>query len=156
MEVRILGCYGAELPRYRFGSFVTSGKLQLGAGAVTSIPHLFEQRRISNILVTPIHLDPSKDPSFLAANLVGARFHQPLSISSILRVIEGIKAYLFNDALWPNFTALPAMKSPVLKFMSIQPREDIPLQDFTIRAIPGNHTVPATEYKSKENAIGFN
>jgi cAMP phosphodiesterase len=149
MEVRILGCYGAELPGYRFCSFVISGKLQLNAGAVTSIPRLSEPRRISNILVTPIHLDPIKDIPFLAENLVGDRFHQPLNIISIPRVIEGIMAHLFNDALWPNFPALPTMKSPVLKFMSIQPREDIPMQDFTIRAIPVNHTVPAMEYRSQ-------
>jgi cAMP phosphodiesterase len=146
MEVRILGCYGAELPGYRFCSFVIDGKLLLDAGAVTSVLRLSEQRRISNILVTHIHLDHIKDIPFLAANLVGDRFHQPLNIISIPRVIEGIKAHLFNDALWPDFTALPTVRSPVLKLISIQPGVDIPVQGFTIRAIPVNHTVPTVGY----------
>ena len=146
MEVRILGCYGAELPGYRFCSFGIDGKLLLDAGAVTSVLRLSEQRRISNILVTHIHLDHIKDIPFLAANLVGDRFHQPLNVISIPPVIEGIKAHLFNDALWPDFTALPTVRSPVLKLMSIQPGVDIPVQGFTIRAIPVNHTVPAVGY----------
>ena len=146
MEIRILGCYGAELPGYRFCSFVIDGKLLLDAGAVTSVLRLSEQRRISNILVTHAHLDHIKDIPFLAANLVGERLPQPVNIISIARVIEGIKAHLFNGALWPDFTALPTVKSPVLKFMSIEPRVDIPVQGFTVRAIPVNHTVPAVGY----------
>jgi ribonuclease BN (tRNA processing enzyme) len=119
MEVRILGCYGAELPGYRFCSFVIDGKLLLDAGAVTSVLRLSEQRRISNILVTHTHFDPIKDPPFSPANLVGDRFHQPLNIIIISRVIEGIKAYLFNDAHRLDFAALPPVKSPVLKFVSM-------------------------------------
>lgn len=146
MEIRILGCYGGELPGYRLCSFVIDRKLLLDAGAVTSVLRLSEQRRISNILVTHTHLDHIKDIPFLAANLVGVRLHQPVNIISTPQVIEGIKVHLFNDALWPDFTVLPNVKSPVLKFMSIEPSVDIPVQGFTIRAIPVNHTVPAVGY----------
>ncbi len=119
MEVRIPGCYGAELPGHRFCSFVKDGKLLLDAGAVTSVLRLSEQRQISNILVTHTHLDHIKDIPFLAANLVGDRFHQPLNIISIPRAIEGIKAYLFDDALRPDLAAPPTVKSSVLKSMSM-------------------------------------
>jgi cAMP phosphodiesterase len=146
MEVRILGCYGGELPGYRFCSFGIDGRLLLDAGAVTSVLRLSEQRRICNILVTHSHLDHIKDIPFLAANLAGERFHQPINILSIPPVIEEIKSHLFNGALWPDFTSLPTVESPVLKFMPIEPTKDIPLQGFTIRAIPVNHTVPAVGF----------
>ncbi len=95
------------------------GKLLLDAGAVTSVPRLSEQCRISNILVTHTHLDHIKDIPFLPANLGGDRFYQPLNIISIPRAIEGIKAYLFDDALRPDLAAPPTVKSSVLKSMSM-------------------------------------
>jgi len=146
MEVRILGCYGGELPGYRLCSFVIDGKLLLDAGAVTSVLRLSEQRRISNILITHTHLDHIKDIPLLAANLVGERFRQPVNIISTSRIIEGIKFHLFNDALWPDFTVLPTVESPVLKFISVEPGVDVRVQDFTIRAIPVNHAVQGVGY----------
>jgi ribonuclease BN (tRNA processing enzyme) len=146
MEIRVLGCYGGELPGYRVSSFVVDGKLLLDAGAVTSVLRLSEQLRIEAILVTHTHLDHIRDIPFLAANLLGERTAHPIHIVSTRPIIEGIKAHLFNDALWPDFTVLPSAESPVLKFMAIEPMVEVPVQDFTIRAIPVNHTVPAVGY----------
>ena len=142
MEVRILS-WGARLPGYHFCSFLIDGKFLLDAPAVTSVLRFSEQCRISNILITQIQFGRIKDIPFLAANLAGDFLYQPLSIISIPRVIEGIKAYPFNDVLWPNFTALPTVRSPIPKFPSIQPGGNIPEQGLTIRAIPVNHMVSA-------------
>lgn len=146
MEIRVLGCYGGELPGYRFCSFAVDGKMLLDAGAVTSVLRLPEQRRLSYVLVTHTHLDHIKDIPFLAANLVEERFHQPVNIISTGQIIERIKSHLFNDALWPDFTVLPTVEFPVLKFISIEPEVDVPMGEFTIRAIPVNHTVQAVGY----------
>ena len=146
MEIRVLGCYGGELPGYFLGSFMLDGKLVVDAGSITSVLRLSEQRRISNILVTHTHLDHIKDIPLLADNLVGEPLPKPVNIISTGQIIDGIKHHLFNDALWPDFTVLPTVDSPVLKFMAIEPGVDIAVQDFTIRAIPVNHTVPAVGY----------
>jgi hypothetical protein len=37
MEIRVLGCYGGELPGYFLGSFMLDGKLVVDAGAITSV-----------------------------------------------------------------------------------------------------------------------
>ena len=146
MEVRILGCFGGELPGYPLCSIAIEKKLLLDAGAVTSVLRASEQRRISAILVTHTHLDHIKDIPFLAANLVGEHLCRPVKIISTRPVIEGIQTHLFNDALWPDFTVLPTVESPALKFISIEPDFDFSVDDFTIRAIPVNHTVPAVGY----------
>jgi len=146
MEIRVLGCYGGELPGFRHCSFAVDGKLLLDAGAVTSVLPLPEQRRITNILVTHTHLDHIKGIPFLAANLVGEGCRQPVNIISIGGVIEGLKFHLFNDALWPDFTVLPTVDSPVLRFVSIDPGVDVRVGDFTVRAVAVNHTVQAVGY----------
>ena len=146
MQMRILGCYGGELPGYRFCSFAVDGKLLLDAGAVTSVLRLSEQRRISHILITHTHLDHIKDLPFLAANLVAERRGRPIDIIATGAIIEWIKLHLFNDALWPDFTVLPTAESPVIRFVSVEPGEDVAAGDYTIRAIPVNHMVPAVGY----------
>jgi len=146
MEMRVLGCYGGELPGYRLCSFLIDKKLLLDAGAVTSVLKLSEQRRISHILITHTHLDHIKDLPFLAANLVREPLAQPINIISTSAVIEGLKYHLFNNSLWPDFTVLPTAESPVLRFTSVEPQVDVFLQNFSLRAIPVNHTVPAVGY----------
>ena len=146
MEIRILGCYGGELPGYPLCSFAIDKKLLLDAGAVTSVLRLSAQRRISDILVTHTHLDHIKDIPFLAANLVGGQVSRPVNIISTRQIIKSIQTHLFNDALWPDFTALPSVDSPVLKFIPVEPGVDFPVDDFIVRAIPVDHAVPAVGY----------
>jgi cAMP phosphodiesterase len=146
MEIRILGCYGGELPGYPLCSFAIDKKLLLDAGAVTSVLRLSAQRRISDILVTHTHLDHIKDIPFLAANLVGGQVSRPVNIISTRQIIKSIQTHLFNDALWPDFTALPSVDSPVLKFIPVEPGVDFAVDDFMVRAIPVNHAVPAVGY----------
>ena len=146
MEIRVLGCFGGELPGFPLCSFAIDKKLLLDAGAVTSVLRLSAQRRISNILVTHTHLDHIKDIPFLAANLIEGQLSRPVNIISTRQIIDGIQTHLFNDALWPDFTALPSVDSPVLKFIPVKPEVDFTVDDFTVRAIPVNHAVPAVGY----------
>jgi cAMP phosphodiesterase len=146
MEIRILGCFGGELPGYPLCSFAIDRKLLLDAGAVTSVLRLSAQRRIANILVTHTHLDHIRDIPLLAANLFGGRLSRPVNIISTRQIIDDIQTHLFNNALWPDFTELPSVDSPVLKFIPIEPGGDFAVDDFTVRAIPVNHTVPAVGY----------
>jgi len=146
MEIRILGCFGGELPGYPLCSFAIDRKLLLDAGAVTSILSLAAQRCISDILVTHTHLDHIKDIPFLAANLAGGRIARPVNIIGIPQILNGIQRHLFNNALWPDFTVLPSIDSPVLKFIPVKPGVDFGVNDFTVRAIPVNHAVPAVGY----------
>ncbi|MCX5909545.1 MAG: 3',5'-cyclic-nucleotide phosphodiesterase [Deltaproteobacteria bacterium] len=146
MEIKVLGCYGGELPGYRVCSFLIDGDLLLDAGTVTSVLSLAKQAQIANILITHTHLDHIKALPFLATNLAGGAFHQPVNIISTPKVIHGIKVHLFNNALWPDFTALPTADRPVIKFIVIDPDVDVQLREATIRAIPVEHKVPAVGY----------
>jgi ribonuclease BN (tRNA processing enzyme) len=155
MEIRVLGCYGGELPGYRVCSFLVDGDLLLDAGAVTSVLSLAEQTRIANILITHTHLDHIRDLPFLATNVAGAGFEQPINVLSTPEVIHAIKIHLFNNALWPDFTALPTADLPVIKCIAIDPDVDVRLAETTIRAIPVDHKVPAVGYlvRKRKGAI---
>lgn len=150
MELRVLGCFGGELPGFRHCCLNINGRLLLDAGAVTSVLTLAEQKKLHYILITHTHLDHIKDLPFLAANLVREKFRHPVQIISISPIIESIKAHLFNDALWPDFSVLPTVDWPILKFLAIEPEVDIQIGNYIIRAIPVSHPVPAVGYFIKQ------
>ncbi|MGQ9693675.1 MAG: MBL fold metallo-hydrolase [Thermodesulfobacteriota bacterium] len=147
MEIRVLGCFGGELPGFRHCCLEINGRLLLDAGAITPVLNLREQKKIYYILVTHTHLDHIKDIPFLAANLIKEKsLRRPVHIISTAPVIALIKTHLFNDALWPDFSALPTVEWPVLKFVEIKPEVDVQMGNYLIRAIPVNHPVPAVGY----------
>ncbi|MGB9698264.1 MAG: MBL fold metallo-hydrolase [Thermodesulfobacteriota bacterium] len=151
MEIRVLGCFGGELPGFRHCCLKIDGRLLLDAGAITPVLNLREQKKIYYILVTHTHLDHIKDIPFLAANLIKEKsLRRPVYIVSTAPVIELIKTHLFNDALWPDFSALPTVEWPILKFIEIKPEVDVPIGQYLIRAIPVNHPVPAVGYFIKQ------
>ena len=73
MKMKVLGCYGAELPGFKTMGLLLNDTLLVDAGSVTSSLSIEEQERISNILVTHSHLDHIKDILFLADNLAGRK-----------------------------------------------------------------------------------
>jgi|YelNatPaOPRAMG01_1025707.scaffolds.fasta_scaffold22091_3 ribonuclease BN (tRNA processing enzyme) len=151
MEIRVLGCFGGELPGFRHCCLKIDERLLLDAGAITPVLNLSEQKKIQYILVTHTHLDHIKDIPFLAANLIKEKsFRRPVHIVSTAPVIGLIKTHLFNDALWPDFSVLPTAEWPILKFVEIQAEVDVPIGNYLIRAIPVNHPVPAVGYFIKQ------
>lgn len=146
MEIRVLGCYGGELPGYRPCSFLVDGKILVDAGTVCSVLSASQQCRITHILITHAHIDHIKDLPFLAANRVAGFSLELLHIMSIPAVIREIQAHLFNDTLWPDFSILPTADKPIIKFYSLEPGEDVELEGYTVKAIPVNHQVPAVGY----------
>lgn len=148
--MRVLGCFGGELPGFRHCCLAIDKKLLLDAGAVTAVLSLAEQRKLLYILVTHTHLDHIKDIPFLAANLIKEGGQRPIQIISTSQIIESIKTHLFNDALWPDFSVLPTAELPVLKFVSVAPEREVNIDSYTVRAIPVNHPVPAVGYLIKK------
>ena len=146
MEIRVLGCFGGELPGFRLCSFLIDGKLLIDAGAVTSVLRIPQQNQIHHIFITHSHLDHIKDLPFLAANRYGEAFQKPLLVHSIPAVIQGIQSHLFNDTLWPDFSILPSAEQPVLKFNSLEPGAEVKVEEYTIQPVSVSHSVPAVGY----------
>ena len=145
MKIRVLGCYGSELPDFHTTTFLVNDSLLLDAGTVTSVLSLDEQTKIHNILVTHCHLDHTKDILFLADNVVG-KGNTLIEIISIPQVIDNLKFHLLNDKIWPDFTIIPTAKKPTLQFRSIETGKTISVDGLRVKAVPVNHTVDAVGY----------
>ena len=115
MEIRVLGCYGSQIPGYGLTGFLIDAKTLLDAGAVTSVLTLEEQAGVDHILITHAHLDHIRELASLADNICYLNREDPLTVVGTPLVIETLKKHIFNGIIWPDFSAIPSTEKPVLR-----------------------------------------
>ena len=157
MKIQVLGCHGSDLILgnqrqswcCRSTGFLINDHLLFDAGTAASALNLEAQRNIGHILVSHIHLDHIKELPALADNLLGTG-EDSITIYSTPTILDGLKKYVFNDHVYPNFFELPTGRRPILFESAIQPGKSIIIPEFEITPIEVNHTVPAVGYIIKD------
>lgn len=149
MKLRVLGSAGAELPDFRPPAFLIDGQLLLDAGTIGSVLGEEEQWKIHTIFITHSHLDHIRSIPALADNIIIRNQLHTVSVQSSAEVISALHNHLFNDIIWPDFTKIPSQENPVLKFTAIIPYQEYAINEYSIMAIPVNHTVPTVGYVVK-------
>ena len=157
MKIRVLGCHGSQLPHHNTTSFLLEKNVLIDAGTVTPVLTLEEQLRIDYVFVTHAHLDHVRDIMFLADNLYYAKRERPLVVVSSRGIIENLHRHLFNNVIWPDFSRIPSVKSPLIKFEILTPGRKKVLGDWQVRAMSVHHTVETMGFmmKSKNKAVLF-
>jgi len=157
MNIRVLGCHGSQLPHHNTTSFLLEKNVLIDAGTVTPVLTLEEQLRIDYIFITHAHLDHVRDIMFLADNLYYAKRERPLVVVSSRGIIENLHCHLFNNIIWPDFSRIPSVKSPLIKFEILTPGREKILGDWQVRAMGVHHTVETMGFmmKSKDKAVLF-
>jgi len=145
MKIRVLGCSGAEIPGFKTMSFLINTSVLLDAGAATSSLTMKEQEEISDILITHSHLDHIKDVLFLADNLVG-RPNKPINLITTSEIISIIQGSFLNNSVWPDFTIIPTVSDPIIRFKPIETEKEFRIDHLTVKAVEVNHTVKAVGY----------
>ena len=78
---------------------------------------------------------------------MGAIRHRPITIYALGATINSLKKNLFNWEIWPDFTTIPSLEKPWLRYQEITVGEVVTLNDRKITALPAVHTVPAVGYQ---------
>ncbi|HBR18089.1 MAG: hypothetical protein A3G39_01550 [Deltaproteobacteria bacterium RIFCSPLOWO2_12_FULL_43_16] len=156
MRIRVLGCYGAEVPGYKASSFLINEDTLLDAGTVVSVLTVEEQLKIKNIIISHTHLDHIKDIQFLADNVIGKK-DEPINLISTHGILDILRANILNNIIWPDFTTIPSQNGAVLKFLPVKGKEACSIGDITVIPVRVNHTVEATGYiiRAKNSAIVY-
>jgi len=149
MKLRILGSAGAELPDFRPPAFLLDDQLLLDAGTIGSVLSEEEQWKIHTIFVTHSHLDHIRSIPALADNIIIMNQPHTVSVLSSAEVVEALQHHMFNNIIWPDFTRIPSVENPVIRFTTITPYQENTVKGYKITAIPVNHTVPTVGYMVK-------
>lgn len=146
MKLRVLGSAGAELPDFRPPAFLLDGQMLLDAGTIGAVLSEEEQWKIHTIFVTHSHLDHIRSIPALADNIIIKNQQHTVVVQSIPAVIDALRTHLFNNVIWPDFTAIPNIEQPVISYATIEANHSYTVGEYVVTAIPVNHTVPAVGY----------
>lgn len=146
MNIRVLGCHGAQLPGYNTTGFLIGQNVMVDGGTITSVLNLKEQMKIDYIFVTHAHLDHIREIMFLTDNMYYRSREKPLTIISTKGIIDAIHHNLFNNIIWPDFSKIPDSRKPILKFHTISAGKKQKIDNLLVRAVNLNHSVETVGY----------
>lgn len=151
-QLRVLGCSGGIGDGRHTTSFLVDEDVLIDAGSGVMTLGRAEMKRIDHVLLTHAHLDHVLALPLLVDS-VGEERSAPLVVHALPAVIATLKQHLFNDQLWPDFSRIPSIETPFLRFEPIRVGESLALAGrvFTPRA--ARHSVPACGWEVAANGV---
>jgi len=146
LEIRVLGCYGGQLPGHNLTTLLVNGCVLLDAGSITSMLEADEQKALEAAFISHAHLDHIKDLFFLADNIFDANGAHSLRVIAPPGVIKALRENLLNNIVWPDFSALPTPEKPVLALETIEIDEKVRVCGLTVTPVGMNHGECAVGY----------
>ena len=145
MKVRVLGCSGAIAKDCRTTSFLIDGEVLVDAGTGVGDLTLDEMRNVDDVLLTHSHLDHVAALPLMVDAVASLR-KAPLRIHALPGTIEALKTHIFNDVIWPDFSRIPSMDAPFIRFHPIRIGQTLQLRRKLVEVLPAVHTVPAAGF----------
>ncbi len=156
-SIKILGAYGAKTLNTAMTCLQVDEEILIDAGNI-----LFgldkAAKKINHIFLTHTHLDHIVDIPFLIDIFFESRT-KPLTIYGLSGSIENIKNYIFNWAIWPDFSQIPLTiggeNSIIFKVLEVG--EEIEINGTKLKSIKTEHTDSSCGYviTKDENAVFF-
>ena len=145
MKVRVLGCSGAIGKGCRTTSFLIDHDLLVDAGTGVGDLTLEEMRSIDHVLLTHSHLDHVAALPLMVDAAASGRC-KPLQVHALQATIDALKAHIFNNTIWPDFSRIPTPATPFITYHPLELGQTLTLADKHVEVLPAVHTVPAAGY----------
>lgn len=154
MNIEVLGCYGNIIGDYHTTAFLINDSLLLDAGTVTEALDDERLKDIKHVLISHTHIDHLKGLFSLVDELV-MMGNYSFELISTADILASITDNLFNDLIWPDFTAIPSERKAIMKFREIESDKQSFVGGFSVQPVPVSHTVACVGYIIKEDSTGF-
>jgi ribonuclease BN (tRNA processing enzyme) len=138
VQVKIIGGHGGVTRNYHATSYLIDESILIDAGSVASGLDIQDQLKIDHILISHSHLDHIKDLAFICDNCFGLK-DKPFNVWTHKTVRKAIKDHLFNDAIWPDFSALPTKDEPTIIFNDIPAEKELVLGEYKVMPVHVTH-----------------
>ena len=145
MKVRVLGCSGAIAKDCRTTSFLLDHDVLVDAGTGVGDLTLDEMRGIDHVLLTHSHLDHVAALP-LMVDAIAAQRTKPLQIHALQGTIDALRAHIFNNTIWPDFSRIPTPEAPFISFHPLTVGQKLLVAGKHVEVLPAVHTVPAVGY----------
>ena len=149
MRVRVLGCSGAIAQGCRTTSFLLDDNVLIDAGTGVGDLTLDEMARVDHVLLTHSHLDHIAALPLMLDAIAARRLASgagPLKVHALPGTIAALKVHIFNNLIWPDFSAIPSTEAPLMRFVPIAVGEVLQVGGKSVEVLPAVHTVPAVGF----------
>lgn len=155
MRLQVLGCSGGIAAGLSTTAFRVDGDILIDAG--TGVGHLTvdEMRAIRHVFLSHAHLDHMVGVALLLDTAFESLADDPLTLHGRPETIAALRAHIFNNVVWPDFTRLPDPDRGVLRLAELRPGEPVAVDGRTLEAFDVRHTVPAVGYRCSHDGGGF-
>jgi ribonuclease BN (tRNA processing enzyme) len=149
MKVRVLGCSGAigsgaDAAHDPGGTtaLLVDDDIMIDAGTGVAVLSDDELARIDHVFLTHSHLDHIAYLP-LMIDAVGDARDAPLTVHTSRATLDILRAHIFNNLIWPDFTRIPSPDAPGVRFEALEVGECWALNGRVVTALPARHTVPS-------------
>ena len=137
MRVEAVGTAGGKTVNNRLTTFLIDDILSLDAGSVCTGLDMAQQLRIRDVFVSHVHMDHVGELPLLVDNM--SMHGQSLVVHATAVTIDFLRTNIFNNIVWPDFTAIPSTDHPALRFREVRYMEEVQIGDYSLTALPVHH-----------------
>lgn len=134
-------------------SFIVDDRLAIDGGSIGFAFAPGEIGCIHHIIITHVHSDHTASlPIYIAEAF--PRLEAPVIVYGTAEVISGLREFVFNDYIWPNFEKIQLNNGSgsALEFRELQERSTVSITGIEVTPIPVNHIVPTVGLLVKNDA----
>jgi ribonuclease BN (tRNA processing enzyme) len=144
MRVRLLPSNLSDPARLQpLTTFLLDGTVAIDGGSLGYALSTEEQLRVREIVITHSHNDHIASlPIFVAE--VFPFLDRPIAVYSTREVISSLREHVFNDAIWPDFHAIPLTNGggTALRYVEIEAGVPFEIRGLRFTPVWANHVVP--------------
>lgn len=145
MEIRVLGCDGGMGPGLYTSSFLINNAVLVDAGSGIQNLTFEEMLGIDHIFITHTHADHSCFLPLLLDTVAEQR-EKPVKIYGVQETISALKAHLFNNVMWPDFSLIPSKLNPFLTYQQISVKQTLHLEGIELEVVAMKHSIPTVGF----------
>ena len=146
MRIRILGCSGGIGAGSRTSAMLIDNDVLLDAGTGIGDLSLEDLYSIRHVFLTHAHLDHIAGLPLLVDANFEEDFEVPVSVYARQETLDALKAHLFNDVIWPDFSRIPNPDNPMLRYVVCNPGDTVSIDARDFHAVDVLHSVPSLGY----------
>lgn len=156
MQIKILGCSGGIGGNLRTTSMLVDEDILIDAGTGVGDLSMYQLMKIDHILITHSHLDHIAFIPLLIDTVMGFR-EQPITVHASKDTLATLRNHIFNWKVWPDFSMIPDVTKPFLKYNQIELGETLDFNGRKFTPVPANHVVSAVGYhvEGKQHSLVF-
>lgn len=150
MQVRVLGCDGGISAPLRTSAFLVNDDMLLDAGTGVGELSLSELVKIEHVFITHAHIDHVANLPLLVDAVFTNRSH-PINVYATDENLHALRTHLFNWSIWPDFTKIPSIENPAIRFSRLEIGQTVELGTRRITPVPANHSIPTVGFHLANN-----